>query len=199
MRAKNIPPPLSQGITILHVGRLDRVKGIEILIRAATAVIAQIPNIRFILLGGGSAGYLEKLHQLINANDIKQDQFQLLGDVSQGDLITWYQKADIAVVPTMNYESFSYTVAQAMAAGLPVVASRIGGIQETTGVENAAILVEAGDEKQLADALVALCQNPEMRQMMGKAGLSRAKSYFSDDVVAEKTLALYRTLESINP
>ncbi len=188
----------AQEITILHVGRLDRVKGIETLIQAAKTVVMQIPKVRFILLGGGSASYLEKINQLINENGIKQGHFQLLGDVSQDDLIAWYQKADIAVVPTMNYESFSYTVAQAMAAGLPVIASRIGGISETTGSENAAILVEAGNEKLLANALVTLCQNPEMRQNMGKAGLSRAKSYFSDDIVAEKTLALYRTLEGKN-
>jgi 1,4-alpha-glucan branching enzyme len=186
----------SKVITVLHVGRLDRVKGIEILIQAAPMLINQFPNVRFVLLGGGSDGYLEKLRQLLKSAGVKEDQFQFLGEVRQSKLFEWYQKADIAVVPTLNYESFSYTVAQAMAAGLPVIASRIGGIPETVGTDDVAILVEPGNEKQLAEALINLCKSAELRQAMGKAGLYRAQSYFSDGIVAKKTLVLYKSILS---
>jgi len=191
--------PLSNGdeqenITILHVGRMERIKGIELLIRAAPAVLKQYPRARFVCIGGGPAGYEDKLLRLIRASGIKDDQFQLLGKVEQDDLVEWYQKADIVVVPTLNYESFSYTVAQGMACGLPVVASRIGGIPETVGSEDTAILVEPGNEGGLIEALITLCRDSNRRQTMGKAARRQAESYFSDGVVAQKMASFYRTI-----
>lgn len=186
-------------LTILHVGRLDRIKGLEVLIQAATVLVKHCPSIHFVLVGGGPVGYFEKLRQLVHASGLTDAQFQFVGEVSQADLMEWYQRADIAVVPTLNYESFSYTVAQAMACNLPIVASGIGGIPETTGHEGAAILTQPGNVEQLVEALMKLCRNPNIRHAMGVAGRSRAKKYFSDEVVAQRMLANYQSLRDSRP
>lgn len=182
------------GFTILHVGRLERIKGIEILIHAAPAVFKQFPGAQFVLIGGGSTEYLEILHRLIHAHGIRDEQFLLLGNVKQELLIQWYKKADIVVVPTLNYESFSYTVAQALACGLPVVASRVGGIPETIGSKESAILVEPGNIDQLTKAIIALCQNPARRRLLGEAAQHQAESHFSDAVVTKQMETFYLSM-----
>lgn len=184
----------SASVNILHVGRLDRIKGIEVLIKAAPRVLAECPQVRFMLAGGGSAAYMGYLRQLQSTLGLSSDHFQFLGEVTPETLSALYHEADIAVVPTLNYESFSYTVAQAMASGLPVVASRVGGIPETVGSEGAALLVAPGHVEQLGSALVELCLNPVQRRRMGLAGRARAESYFESAVVADKMLTLYHSL-----
>jgi len=81
-----------------------------------------------------------------------------------------------------------------MACGLPVVASRIGGIPETVGDEEAAILVEPGNVEQLADALIDLCRHPDRRHRMGAAARHRAETYFSDAVVTPQIVKFYQTI-----
>jgi len=190
----SLHPTSKEEIIILHVGRLDRVKGIEVLIESAAKVFPQYPNARFVMLGGGTVEYLEKLLQLMKSVGVNEAQIQFLGETSQSDLLAWYRRADLAVVPTLNYESFSYTVAQAMASGLPVIASRIGGIPETVGGKDAAILVEPGNVEELAIALRTLCQNTKTWRAMGEAGRLQAETYLSTDVVVQKMLDFYRSI-----
>jgi glycosyltransferase involved in cell wall biosynthesis len=178
-------------ITILHVGRMERVKGIEVLLQAVPVVLQTCPKAQFIFAGDGSVEYTAALKKQLANFDLEDDQIIFTGVISQDQLIGLYQEADIAVVPSLNYESFSYTVAQAMACALPVVASCIGGIPETVGNENAAILIKPGDVQCLANALITLCQNKELRKEMGKNGRSRAEEYFSADKVGEKIIKSY--------
>jgi spore coat protein SA len=117
-----------------------------------------------------------------------------LGPLDQPEMTAWYGRADVAVVPSLIYESFSYTCAQAAAAGLPVVASRIGGIPETIEDGVAGILVDAGDVEQLAAALVRVARDPELRRHMGRAGRDKVRRDFASAVVAEAALGLYRRL-----
>src|SRR5262249_53185833 len=118
------------GVTILHVGRLDRGKGIEVLANAIPSVLAKVPSCRFVFIGddcsdGKGSTWRKRLESQLAAAGVDK-QVTFLGGLDQLELNAWYRKADIAVVPSLIYESFSYTCAQAAAAGLPVIASRIG-------------------------------------------------------------------------
>jgi starch synthase len=95
------------------------------------------------------------------------------------------------VVPTLNYESFSYTCAQAMAAGKPVVASRIGGIPETVQDEVSGLLVPPGDPSELAAALIQLARDPARRCAMGEAGRAHARREFDAATVAARVMQVY--------
>ncbi len=189
-------PRDSNAVTLLHVGRLDRVKGIEILAKAFWAIRPRAPQARLVFVGGdlpdgrGSSWRvrLEKIFAEHNA----LDTVLFAGDASQEELLAWYRRADIAVVPSMLYESFSYTCAQAMAAGLPVVASRIGGIPETVG--DAGVIVEAGNAEELAEALLNLIHRPQRRIDLGEQAQIRAKKLFDAPIVAEQTSAFYRKI-----
>jgi glycosyltransferase involved in cell wall biosynthesis len=97
----------------------------------------------------------------------------------------------MCVVPSILYESFSYTCAQAMAAGRPVVATRIGGIPETVEDGVTGLLVEPGNAAELAEALIRLALDPVQRARMGQAGRERVARDFNPATVARRMLAVY--------
>ena len=198
--SSNIEKLPDDGVIFLHIGRMERVKGIQILLDAIPSVLKVIPNAKFIFVGAdrkgadGQSWYKRLEEQTGKAN--LEERIQLVGFVDQKELSSFYQKADVAVIPSLNYESFSYTCAQAMAAGLPVVASRIGGIPETVEDGVCGILVEPGDSGQLADALIMLGKDGNLRKKFGEAGRLKACNEFDSHVVASKTVNYYSSVIS---
>jgi glycosyltransferase involved in cell wall biosynthesis len=150
---------------------------------------------RFVLIGedsttaAGGSQRAELEAQLRQANAL--DSVEFAGEVDQAALGDWYRGADICVVPSLLYESFSYTCAQAMAWYKPVVATRIGGIPETVEDGVTGSIVEPGDVGQLADALVRLAQDAGLRAAMGRAGREKALGEFDARKVAKDNLEVY--------
>lgn len=172
-------------IVILHVGRLERIKGIDVLAQAIPRVLEEVPAARFVFVGAARSDkkatiWTEKLRQA------GAERVSVMGFLEEKKLLGWYRRADIAVVPSLNYESFSYTCAQAMAAGLPVVASHIGGIPETVEDGAHGLLIEPGDADELAQALIKLANDESCRQQMGRAGKTKARKQFAASYVAQR-------------
>lgn len=177
-------------VIVLHVGRLERIKGIEVLAQAIPEVLRQTPQVRFVFVGAARSN-MKAVQWRARLEKAGGSRVSVLGLLEQSELVAWYHRADIAVVPTLNYESFSYTCAQAMAAKLPVVASRVGGIPETVGDGVSGILVEPGKPSAFARAIVELVQNRELREKMGRAGGQQSKAYFDSPVLAKQMLSIY--------
>jgi glycosyltransferase involved in cell wall biosynthesis len=115
------------------------------------------------------------------------DEFtRFLGWVSQDELPRHYAETDITVVPTIAQEGLSRTSVEAMAAGRPVVASRIGGLPFTVADGATGLLCKPGDADDLASKLEVLLDDGELRQRMGLAGRRRFEREFAWDVVIEK-------------
>ncbi len=183
-------------LIVLHVGRLDRTKGIEVLARAIPLVLKRCPNVRFVYVGadrpdGQGSTWQNRLSTYFAEMGVS-NQVTFTGSIDQESLTRWYQQADITVVPSMLYESFSYTVAQAMAASLPIVAARIGGIPET--IQDGGILVDPGDHSQLANAILKLISDRELRVKFGRRAFEIAKMTFDSAEVCRQTAALYSTV-----
>ncbi len=194
------PPPrgacaIGQGVVILHVGRLERAKGVGVLTKAIPLVLAAVPTARFVFVGDdcpsatGPSTRAELERALRQAGVAGAVQFR--GRVDEAGLAASYAEADICTVPSVLYESFSYTCAQAMAAGKPVVATRIGGIPETVGDGVQGLLVPPGDAPALAAALIQLAREPALRAALGRAGRERVVAAFDPVQVAQMTLAVY--------
>lgn len=166
--------PSADRITILFVGRLDpRQKGLEYLIRAFD-LIQPTRNARLRLVGEDWGG-LSKLRSLSTSLGL-EGNVEFAGRLPRSDVIRAYATADLFVLPAL-FEPFGIVLLEAMAAGLPIVASRVGGIPDVVEEGKAGILVEAGNARALAQSINSLISDPLLRERMGEEGKRRAAKY----------------------
>lgn len=162
--ASSSPRPL----TILIVSRLTPFKGVDVGIRALPLLCR--PDVRLRIVGSGRVE--AELRQMAATLGVT-DRVEFAGEVAPERIHHEYARADIFALPS-RYEPFGIVLVEAMAAGLPVVASRTGGIPDVLEGGNVGLLTPVGDEQALAAALNTLLVNPELRARMGAAGRRRA-------------------------
>lgn len=181
-------------LRILYVGRvyLDQ-KGLEILIRAASI----LPNsIRWRLdIVGEDWGGAAKILELAQKLKIRE-RVRILGRLDEAKLVDAYYSADVLVMPSL-FEPFGIVLLEAMASGLPIVASNVGGVPEVVDEEKTGLLVEPGNPKSLAAALEYILSNESLRRSMGRAGRKRV-SQFSWDLIVPKILKVYEQVIAEN-
>jgi len=182
-------------LNILFVGRLEKQKGVDYLIKAYKLVKKEIPNSRLIIVGPGTRlrGKYEKEVQQSGLKDVI-----FVGGKPQNELPQYYKAADIFCAPATGLESFGIVLLEAMAVGRPVVATDIEGYNSvlTDGVEGR--LVPPRDEKMLARALVSLLTNEPLRQEMAARARLKAMEY-SWEHVAQRVLNYYTRILSEPP
>jgi glycosyltransferase involved in cell wall biosynthesis len=180
-----------RGPMVLFVGKLTPAKGVGHLLRAAKKVVEQRPDVKFVLVGPTSfLGEGENPWKELQRSLGLEENVIFTGGLPFSELLEAYASADIFVLPSLK-EAFSTVVLEAMAFGLPVVASRIPGIMEAVSEENG-ILVEKGEVDQLAEAILHLVENDRERKRMGANSRKRVLRYFTVRLAAEKHLEVYR-------
>lgn len=178
-------------LNILFVGRLDKRKGLDYLIKAYENVKKKYDNLRLIIVGEGY--FREDCEELIEERKIKDVVFE--GYVDDKDLPKYYATCDIFCSPSIHGESFGLTVIEAMATGKPVAATKIIGYENLLRNGNVAILVKPKSVIALTKALSELIENENLRKRLGKRGLKFAKK-FSWDTVGEQFLKVYKDVLS---
>ena len=182
-------------LNILFVGRMEKQKGVDYLIKAYKLVKKEIPNSRLIILGPGTRlrGKYEKEVQQSGLKDVI-----FVGGKPQSELPQYYKAADVFCAPATGLESFGIVLLEAMAVGRPVVATDIEGYNSvlTDGVEGR--LVPPRDEKMLARALASLLTNEPLRQEMAARARLKAMEY-SWEHVAQRVLNYYTRILSESP
>lgn len=169
----------NKDFVIVYSGRLTQEKGILPLIQAIKQLNA-IPNLKLLIIGASSYGidkfptpFVEHLQQ---ESESIRNQVTYTGFVDYQLIPSYLKMADIAVVPSIWEEPFGLTVVEAMAAGLPLITTRSGGIPEIC--EGVATIVDRQNiVKNLAEAILDLYQHPEKRQKMAAASLERSKLF----------------------
>jgi glycosyltransferase involved in cell wall biosynthesis len=146
--------------TIVYIGRIDKRKGIEFLIRSMPLVREQIPDAKLVV--GGKGRDLEKMRALVIELKLEQS-VTLLGFVPDEQLNELYNRAQCAVVPSI-FEGFGITVIEALAAGTRVVGTDVDGIREILKSGEYGRLTPYGNIRALADAIVTELSNPKMAQ-----------------------------------
>jgi UDP-glucose:(heptosyl)LPS alpha-1,3-glucosyltransferase len=181
-------------INILFVGRIARVRRIEILLQAVAKL--SIPY-QLILVGGeektsslSKSGYLIELKNLCKALNIN-DQVTFVGSVPQDELSNWYSKGDIFVYPSL-YENFGQPILEAAAAGLPIISTPVGVARELI-TDNETGFLFTGDVQELTDRITQLIDQ-NVRKEMGKALRQRARSLYGWKEIIKQYLDLYYSL-----
>jgi D-inositol-3-phosphate glycosyltransferase len=158
---------------ILYVGRIERLKGIEILLRSA-ALVEDIADTRVLIVGGHPENDTEQDRlRALTAELGLQDVVTFTGAVEQAELPNYYNAADAFVLPSHS-ESFGLAALEAMACGTPVVASRVGGLKTFIDSGETGYLVPWRCPEPFAQRLEILLANPELKNAMGTAARAKA-------------------------
>jgi len=178
-------------VRLLFVGRFNAFKNVETLLKAAAHLKKmEIDNFELQLIGDGEQR--SSLERLTVEEELTR-QVHFLGWVDRDAILNFYRQADLFVTAT-TWEGMPNTVLEAMACGLPVVASRASGLEElvTEGVNG--YLVDINDHVALADRLVDLIDNPYERQRMGKESRKVAEQEFAWEYIAEQYVEIYQQI-----
>jgi glycosyltransferase involved in cell wall biosynthesis len=174
-------PPL-----VACVGRLNRWKGYEVLVAAAALLADELPDLRFAIVGSAPPGEewrTDALRREVERLGLT-DRFELTGFVDDGPSV--FERATIAVVPSVWPEPFGLVTLEAMRAGTPVIATAHGGSREIVQAGKSGLLVPPGDPYALAGAIRRLMLDPELRDRLSEGGLRRVSEGFSPERLQER-------------
>lgn len=192
LHREEIPRPSRP--TILSVARQYPRKDTATLLRALARIRRRLPDVRLRVIGGGPE--LPRLRALARSLDLTQDTVTFEGAVPDDDVVRRaFFQAHVFCLPSLQ-EGFGIAFAEAMAAGLPVVAARAGAVPEVVADGETGVLVPPGDAGTLARVLVRLLTSVHEARRMGRAGRARA-ARFGVDRVARRFVDAATSLESL--
>lgn len=181
---------------LLFVGRIEPLKGIDTLIQAVAIMRLQGSNVCLTIIGGDpeesssdQASELSRLKRISEAAGVA-DAITFLGKRSQDSLPYYYSAAEAVVVPS-QYESFGMVALEAMACGVPVVASQIGGLAFLVQDGVTGFTVPVDEPQALADRLLLCVNQKELRSQLGRQAAELAGEY-AWEKIAGRVLNLYR-------
>lgn len=190
-----VPPCESM---LLYVGRIEPLKGIDVLIEALAVLQAENTTVCLVVIGGDPENgeqapneEMERLQSMCRQAGLK-DLVTFLGKRSQDSLPYYYSAAEAVVVPS-HYESFGMVALEAMACGTPVVASQVGGLAFLVQDGVTGYTVPVDDPQALAHRLSDLLQDHELRSRLGAQALVVAHQYAWENIAA-RMIQLYRKL-----
>ena len=175
-------------LNILFVGRPEKRKGLDHLIKAFALLRAQRQDVRLIVVGAGKFQRYERKVKSMGLSDVTFCSYVPLEELSR-----YHHSADVFCAPATGFESQGVVLLEAMAAGLPIVASNIDGYATVLTHGEEGLLVLPGDEEGLAAALSELLRDPEQRRQMAGKGRRRVQEY-GWPRVAQQVLSYYERL-----
>lgn len=205
-----------RGPRLLFVGRVSPEKGVHTLLEAFVEIAKTYPDATLDLIGGkfslprdflvgisddplvaaldrfyddSKGTYQQYLEDFAKRAGLA-DRIRFLGAVPHAQLISAYQNADVLINPSLS-ESFGITVVEAMACGIPVVVTRVGGMKETIVNGETGFAVDADQPQQLSHAIDSILADPALADRMGRAGRQRVTEMFSWKARAERLLSAY--------
>jgi D-inositol-3-phosphate glycosyltransferase len=187
--------------TVLFVGRIDPVKGLDTWFRAMKLVVDDDPALRqhmcVCLIGGDLDDDMDPDSELARLVELKEelgigDIVTFLGSRAQAALPFYYSSAAAVVMPS-RYESFGLAALEAMACGAPVVASDVGGLSFLVRDGVTGFLVPEGNAEKFAEKISLLLHEPKLRAEMGRRGVAEAQEYAWSNI-AERMVELYQSI-----
>lgn len=183
----------SPSLHILYVGRLETRKGLRYLLQAYQQVRARLPEARLWIVGAYSKAERWAFVRWLRHHRVYGVRF--IGQVSERDKAQWFRSADVFCAPSTGYESFGMVLIEAMAAGVPVIASDIPGYREVIQHGTTGILVPPCDPTALATSLLHLLQNPALGHRLAGAAAQCTAQYEWAQVTAMIEQVYYRVLQ----
>ena len=185
---------------ILFVGRIEQIKGIDVLLRAMGLLFQVYPDLRsdvcLLVVGGAldpgddepETEKILELRRLVHEHRMESN-VAFVGSRGQEELALYYAAADVCAVPSLT-ESFGLVALEAMACGTPVVGTRVGGLQTVIENGESGLLVPAGDYRALAEAIARVLMDARLRIHLAHGARDRAE-HFTWERVGDRIVELY--------
>lgn len=170
------------------VGRFAYPKDPLFFIKVANEIVKNYPQAKFILVGGGPL--FEKCQNFVKENKLENNVF-LLGEKNPQDTQELLISFDVFILIS-KFEGLPITIIEAMFAGLPIISSNVGGINELVKDKENGFLVKTDDLNEIIEKIIYLIKNPQERKNMGKKSLTIAKENFSLDKMVKSYEKLYQ-------
>jgi len=172
---------LTNNYNLLFVGRLEKIKGVEFLIQAITFIIKVFPQTTLTIIGDGR----NKTDLFNLTKKLQLEKYiQFRGWVEHKDLNTFYEKADIVVIPSVVPENFPTVCNEAMSAGRPVIGTNVGGIPEIIDDGVNGYLVEPENPEQIAENVIKLFSEEKLLKELGRNARKKAEEFSIEKHVA---------------
>jgi glycosyltransferase involved in cell wall biosynthesis len=182
---------------ILCCARIRPLKNTLGMIQAFALIVRRFPHAQLRIAGTPEPAYLDECKRQVEANHL-QDKVHFLGNLSISEVQDELSKANCLVVPSFQ-ENAPLTIAEAMAAGVPVVASNVGGIPEMIENGKTGLLIHPHDTKGIRDAVSKILSDETFARSMGQSAKETAQKRFRVSLACEKTLQAYRDLLKEQP
>ena len=172
-------PKTNDIISLLYIGRLTHEKGVHTAIEAVTHLVGKnrISNVKLTIVGDGEPAYVDSLHKMVERASLASFVTFLPAQPKE-TLPALYRQADIFLFTSIWQEPFGRVIVEAMASGLAVVGTAVGGAAEMLVHDENSLVFEAGDSTGLAQALRRLIESPALREKLGSAGRETARTKF---------------------
>ena len=181
-----------QPALLLFVGSVCERKGVHFLIEALPEVLAHCGPVRLCVVGGADPDYLDRLRRRAEQLGLSS-LVEFVGQKSAAEIAALHRRCRAYVLPTQNDNSPN-TLAEAMVSGVPVVASRIGGIPSMVEDGVTGLLYDGGDTKALAACLRRILEDERLSRRLADRARVVARDRHQPDTVATETTAAYRTI-----
>ena len=193
---KRIELGLDTAPVIIYHGDIKHPDGVDILFEAFKKVVAEIPEAKLLILGGGGA-YFEELKATMQQSEVGPSVV-FMGWVPHAEVPKYIAAADVGAMPMRairNHECYlSFKLFEYWGVGKPIVTSRLRAISKVVQNGVNGLIVEPEDPDALADAFVQLIADPQKAKEMGMEGRRLVENVFNWDAIMEKELALYQDM-----
>ncbi len=184
---------LGPGPVVCYVGRLQSFKAPDVALDAFAALAADLPDAQLLVVGGpsGADGEAMRSRLLTSARASSvEDRITFLAAQPHGKMPVVYRAADVVVVPSRS-ESFGLVAAEAQACGIPVVASRVGGLAHVVDDGASGVLIDGWDPADFGREICRILRDPELALALGSGAIRNAED-FSWEATADRLLELYQ-------
>lgn len=175
---------------VFNVGRVVEEKGAHLIVEAAPRVLAEMPNVKFIIAGKG--WLVDRLRQRVWELGV-QDKVNIAGFVSDPDRDRLLKVADAAIFPSL-YEPFGIVALEAMAAKCPVIVSEVGGLKEVVQHDVSGVTIYPNNVESLAWGVLHTLRDPQRARTRATKAYRMVKREYNWDRIAEKTIAIYERI-----
>lgn len=173
---------------VLFVGRLIRRKGVDVLVKAFRELQLTLPNVNLVIVGKGpEESHLRELSQRLIGNHVF-----FVGKVPREEMPRIYSGASLLVLPSLYYEIFGNVLIEAMASGLPIIATKVGGMEEILAQGKTGYFVKPGDASELSGYMKRVLTDPILQQSLSRTARRETLEQYDDMVIARKVESIYR-------